>query len=262
VLVDIEKVQLGPCRDNAGKNYKSTEQRVNIVKKKETMFFVVLLLCIGFAGVGSCGGVKHHSTEGMSLIKVTKPDIGTGMGLLKTLDLRRSTREYTTGELSPEELGWLLWSANGINAQGEDHRTTPSAYGANDITVYVALSKGLYRFDARQMQLEPVSKSDIRPMTGEQPFVKEAAVELILVSDQSSWNGKPSFEKDLFSAVSAGCVAQNVYLFCASRGLATVVRSTIDREALHKYIGLSSEQKVMVVQTVGHPLNARSGTGK
>jgi nitroreductase len=232
------------------------------MEKRKAAFFYVFLLCVGLTGVGSCGGEKRHPIEGMSSVKLLKPDAETGMGLLKALDLRKSTREYAAGELSQEELAGLLWAANGVNSQGENHRTTPSAYGANDIQVFVALSKALYRYNAQQSLLEPVSKSDVRPMTGEQPFVKEAAVELILVSDQSSWNGKPSFEKDLFSAVSAGCVAQNVYLFCASRGLATVVRSTIDREALHKYIGLSSEQKVIAVQTVGRPLNALSGAGK
>jgi nitroreductase len=48
-------------------------------------------------------------------------------------------------------------------------------------------------------------------------------------------------------------VSQNVYLFCASEGLATVVRGMIDRPALAKAMNLRPDQKIILAQTVGWP---------
>ena len=52
-----------------------------------------------------------------------------------------------------------------------------------------------------------------------------------------------------------GSISQNVYLFCASEGLATVVRGSLDREALSKALKLPPQKKIMSAQTVGYPDN-------
>jgi nitroreductase len=46
-----------------------------------------------------------------------------------------------------------------------------------------------------------------------------------------------------------------VYLFCASEGLATVVRESIDRPALARAMRLRPDQKITLAQTVGYPKN-------
>ena len=52
-------------------------------------------------------------------------------------------------------------------------------------------------------------------------------------------------------ASAAGAIAQNVYLFAASAGLATVLRAWIDRGAVARALGLSDDQEVLLSQTVG-----------
>jgi nitroreductase len=49
----------------------------------------------------------------------------------------------------------------------------------------------------------------------------------------------------------AGCIAQNVYLYCACAGLATVVRGLIDRRRLAAALGLSTTQRIVLAQSVG-----------
>ena len=51
----------------------------------------------------------------------------------------------------------------------------------------------------------------------------------------------------------AGFISENVYLFCASEGLATVIRALIDRPALSKKMNLSPSQNIILAQTVGYP---------
>jgi nitroreductase len=48
-------------------------------------------------------------------------------------------------------------------------------------------------------------------------------------------------------------IAENVYIFAASEGLATGVRALIDRAALAKALRLGSDQSIMLAQCVGLP---------
>ncbi len=60
-------------------------------------------------------------------------------------------------------------------------------------------------------------------------------------------------DKEFYAAVHTGLISENVYLFCASEGLVTVVRALIDRPALGKAMGLRPDQRITLVQTVGYP---------
>jgi nitroreductase len=122
-----------------------------------------------------------------------------------------------------------------------------------EIDVYVAKADGLYLYDAKLNELLPVLAADIRAVTGKQPFVADAPINLIFVSDASKGNG--SFTEDFifYSAADAAYISQNVYLFCASEGLATVVRGWFDKESLAKAMKLRPNQRAILTQTVGFP---------
>jgi len=64
--------------------------------------------------------------------------------------------------------------------------------------------------------------------------------------------------RESYASVAAGAMAQNVYLCCASAGLATVVRAWFDRQALGQAMGLGPEQQILLTQTVGWPPAASS----
>jgi nitroreductase len=51
----------------------------------------------------------------------------------------------------------------------------------------------------------------------------------------------------------AAFICQNVYLFCASEGLAVVVRGSVDRPALANALKLRENQLIVLAQTVGFP---------
>jgi hypothetical protein len=63
----------------------------------------------------------------------------------------------------------------------------------------------------------------------------------------------PAAQRAAFASAAAGAMAQNVYLFCASAGLATVIRAWLDRDALAHAMGLNTNQQVLLSQTVGKP---------
>ncbi len=115
------------------------------------------------------------------------------------------------------------------------------------------MAEGLYLYDAKSHLLKPVLAEDIRALAGRQPFVKDAPLNLIYVADFSRISRGTSEEKDFFSAADTGFIAQNVYLFCASEGLATVVRANIDKPTLAKTMKLGPDQRITLSQTVGYP---------
>jgi nitroreductase len=119
--------------------------------------------------------------------------------------------------------------------------------------VYVATADGLYVYDAKGNKLDPVLAEDVRSATGAQPFVKDAPVTLVYVTNLAKTTHIPTADTNLFTAADAGFIAQNVYLFCASEGLAVVVRGGVDRTALAKVMKLRPDQKIVLAQTVGYP---------
>jgi SagB-type dehydrogenase family enzyme len=155
--------------------------------------------------------------------------------------------------LPDQVLSNLLWAAYGINRPDTGKRTSPSAVNWQEIDIYVATADGLYVYHAKTHTLAPLSSGDIRPATGRQDFVKEAPVNLIYVADFSRTGTAPKEDRELYSAADTGFISQNVYLYCASEGLATVVRGSIDRQALARAMKLRPDQKIILAQSVGYP---------
>jgi nitroreductase len=185
-------------------------------------------------------------------IQLIQPQIGSGNPLMQLLWKRMSSREFSPEPLPVEVLSNLLWAAFGIN-RPDGRRTAPTASNRQEIDIYVAAGNGLYLYDAKTNRLNPILAEDIRGMTGHQPYVKEAAVNLIYVADYSKMGTVTNEDKDLFSAAATGLISENVYLYCASEGLATVVRANIDKPALANVMKLRPDQKIILAQPVGYP---------
>ena len=191
--------------------------------------------------------------EAPKTIQLPAPQMDGGMPLMKALKLRCTMREYSGEALPPQELSNLLWAACGVNRPEKGLRTAPTARNMQEIDVYVALADGLYLYDAKGNALTLVVAQDLREATGKQPFVKEAPVNLVFVADYARMGDGPKEMKEFYSATDTGYISQNVYLYCASAGLGTVVRGMVDRDALAKEMNLRDDQKVVLAQTVGYP---------
>jgi nitroreductase len=110
----------------------------------------------------------------------------------------------------------------------------------------------LYLFDPHASVLRLVTEGDIRADTGWQDFVAKVPVNLIYVANLNKMDAAPIDEKKFYAALDTGFISQNVYLFCAAEGLATVVRGWVDRPALAKTMKLGPDQRIIVAQSVGY----------
>jgi nitroreductase len=186
-------------------------------------------------------------------IRLLPPRLDNAKPLMQSLKERKSGREFSSQELPLAVLSDILWAANGINRPDSGRRTAPSAINMQEIDIYAAKADGLYLFDAKENALNLIIAQDLRALTGRQPFAADAPVNLIYVADLSKMSKLSEEDRNFYSATDTGFISENVYLYCAGAGLVTVVRGAVDRPALAKAMGLRTDQKIILAQTVGYP---------
>jgi len=185
-------------------------------------------------------------------VTLPAPQKTGGMKLMQALNERKSTREFATQKLPPQVLSDLLWAAWGVN-RPDGRRTAPSASNRQEMDIYVATADGLYLYQAKEHRLQPVTSDDLRGSTVTQDYVKQAAVNLVYVADFAKMGNASAESKAMYSGADTGFISQNVYLYCASEGLVTVVRASVDRDALAKAMHLRPDQRITLAQSVGYP---------
>ncbi len=184
--------------------------------------------------------------------ELPRPRPSGGKPLLETLKLRRSTREYSEQVLPAQMLSDLLWAAFGINRPSGD-RTAPYWRHIMVIDIYAAMADGVWLYEPKRHVLVPHLRTDIRAQTGLQDFVGIAPLNLVYVAHGERMRDISTNDRRLFASVDTGFIGQNVYLFCASEGLATVFRGAVDYDGLNRTMQLGADQFVTFAQTVGYP---------
>ena len=212
-------------------------------KKLQTSGILILLLCFGFAS----------KSQDMGIIQLPAPNTQGGKPLMETLKERQSSREFSNRDIPDQILSNLLWAAFGVNRPESGKRTAASAWNRQEVDIYVATSKAVYLYNAKDNTLIPLIIGDFRDKTGTQPFVKSVPVNLVFVADFARMGNINETEKYINASTSAGAISQNVYLFCASEKMATVVRGLIDKPMLSGEMKLRPDQKIILAQSVGYP---------
>lgn len=193
------------------------------------------------------------NSQTMDTIKLPAPQTTGGKPLMEVLMQRKSTRSFTEQELSMQELSNLLWAGCGISRPESGKRTAPSAMNWQEVSIYVSLQRGVFLYDEKANALIPVLLEDIRAKTGQQDFVATAPVNLIYVADYSKMENRPDELIPIYAGTDTGFISENIYLYCASAGLGTVVRGMVDRDALQKALSLPTSKHVVYAQSVGYP---------
>lgn len=216
---------------------------------KKTLLSIAVVFCF----------VSMSAAADLAAIQLSAPDMKGGKPLMQCLKDRKTERSFSPKKLPVEVLSNLLWAAAGISRPDSGKRTAPSAKNWQEIDIYVAMEEGLYLYNAKAHALNPVVKADLRKATthalqSSRSSIAAAPLQMIYVVDYAKMTiGTSDENKLLYSGADSAFISQNVYLYCASEGLATGVRAYVDKDALAKKMNLRDKQQVVFVQAVGYP---------
>ncbi len=196
-------------------------------------------------------------------IPLPKAQVDGGKSVLAALQERRTNRSIRADKLPPQMLSNLLWAAFGVNREkgnfGKAGRTAPSASNSQEMDLYVALPEGVYLYEAIPHRLVPVAAGDFRGLSG-RGTAAIAPVNIFYVVDLTRYVlegnpdrkiNDPEIQKSYYYCA-VGLIAQNVYLFAASQGLAAWLHNC-DKISTPKEFKLRPDQRVLFAQTVGYP---------
>lgn len=176
----------------------------------------------------------------MDDIKLPEPVMTGSMPIMEALQNRKSTMKFSKEEIPLQTISEILWAANGQN-RPDGKRTTPSALNTQNISIFVVMKDGLYRYNAKMHELEAFSREDVRPVMG-----TKAPLILLYVADLSK-------QSKFLSSVDCGFIGQNVYLYSAANKLNTVFLYGVNASALNYQLDLGLGQEVLFAQLIGYP---------
>lgn len=186
-----------------------------------------------------------------------------GMPVNEVVASRHSSRTFNPAREVPDSvLGQILWMSVGVNRAKADHdmggnpadRCNPTAINRQEVTAYVFDRDGVWEYMPRTHSLALRAEGDHRALmagTAEfsQDFVLDAPASILLVTDASRFEGDRAMACALLDA---GIANQNLNLACASLGVATVPRATMDASGISALLGLSPMQIPALNNPVGY----------
>jgi SagB-type dehydrogenase family enzyme len=182
--------------------------------------------------------------------------------LERALRERRSIRTYAPAPLSLEEVGQLLWAAQGITGP-EAARTTPSAGALYPLELYLVaaavlgLPAGLYHYAPRAHELENLSTGDLREAlcaaAFDQDWMKNAPAAVLIAAAQGRTTRKYRERGKRYVAMEAGHAAQNLALQAVALGLGSCVVAAFDDARLREIFALPPGTEPFALLPVGHP---------
>ena len=176
-------------------------------------------------------------------IQLPEPQKTGGKPLFEAISERQSNRNVATDDLDLQTISDVMWAAYGFNR--ENKRVVPTANDKQELMVFATMKKGVYLYDAAANKLILKAEGDHRVASAGQEFANNAPLNIVYVADYAKGGGPVA------SGIATGAAVQGVYLVCASKGLACVIRTTIDRDGMKKILNLTEQQEVLAGQTVG-----------
>lgn len=206
------------------------------------------------SAMGAVAGAAASRAQGAQTVDLPPPILDGGKTLMQSLKERRSTREYSDRELPDQVLSNLLWAAWGVNRPQTDGRTAPHWHNVYAMDIYLTRARGVWLYQPKGQRLAFHMPGDLRAQTTTgQAFAATAPLNLVYAFDLSKLVPATASEKLIAAAACAAVVAQNVHLYCASDGLATVIRQSVPGERLAKALALPAGWIIQFAQTVGYP---------
>ncbi len=205
------------------------------------------------------------SAQALESIKLNPPDTARGHPFMTAVSVKASATEWSSRDLSLQDLSDLMWAANGLNRPEETKTTASSAMNAHDVDIYLFMKDGVFVYDYSSHELDPVREGDFRSQVMMQrpprpaapegpapPPPSEPPIQIVLISDSDRFRAGTDELKYEWGAIDTGIISQNISLFCAATGLKTRPRASMDKERIGEILELKESQHVFLNHPVGY----------
>jgi SagB-type dehydrogenase family enzyme len=220
----------------------------------------------------SCGGETDTGNGASATNPAVSADIGTIVlpsprtegpaSLEETIKGRRSMREFSSEPLSLEEVGQLLWAAQGITSS-KGARAAPSAGGTYPLEIYLAagnvtgLEPGIYHYRPVGHELATVMAGDVRARLAraslDQASVGDAPVDVVISAVYARTTDRYGDRGTRYVHLEAGHAAQNLCLQATALGLGAVTVGAFSDEQVKEVLRLADEEEPLYVIPIGRP---------
>jgi SagB-type dehydrogenase family enzyme len=219
----------------------------------------MLMMSLTFSGGCGTGGSVSPVKESIG-ITLPEPMHDSNTSVEEALLQRRSIRNYSEGDLTLEQLGQLLWAAQGIT-DPSGKRTAPSAGGLYPLEVYVVVgnvegvSPGVYKYKPDSHSLVKMVDGDQRSALSQAAFnqkdVRLGAIDIIITASYERTTKKYGERGIRYMYLEAGHAAQNICLQTVALKLGTVTIGAFDDDSVKRVLSLSDNEEPLYIMPVG-----------
>jgi len=219
------------------------------------MLFAALMLML-FLSVGDSAMADPQKS-----VDLPSPRLQGGDALEDALQRRRSVRDFSKQALTLDQVGQLLWAAQGETDES-GLRASPSAGALYPLELYLfagsvgELEPGIYHYEVGAHRLSRVASGDRRRELARaalgQSAVSEAAAVIAVGALYSRTTGKYGNRGRRYVHMEAGHAAQNVLLQATAMGLDAVPIGAFDDSDVARAASMPRGTQALYLLPVGH----------
>lgn len=190
-----------------------------------------------------------------SIISLPKPNRDGSMSLEQAIAARRSRRDFSSKPLTLEQIGQLVWAAQGKDTRS-GYRTTPSAGATYPLELFVVAADGEFHYLLDEHALEVLTDKDIRAELASaawgQEFIEAAPLTLVFTAEFARTTRRYGQRGVRYVYMEAGHAAQNVHLQAEALGLASVAVGAFDDASVSGVLSLPDYLEPLYMVAVGY----------
>jgi SagB-type dehydrogenase family enzyme len=220
----------------------------------------VVALCV-LAACGDRSPPRQVTVApGEHTVQLPQPALEGDVSVESALAQRRSTRDLRPDALTLEELGQVLWAAQGITADWGG-RTAPSAGATYPIELHIAVSSvdglepGVYRYRPDGHGLERTVEDDVRADLAQaalgQAAVAGAPVNIVIAAVEARTAERYERRAERYVVLEAGHVAQNVAIQAVALDLGSVPIGAFDDSDIAHILQLAQSERPLYILPIG-----------
>lgn len=229
-----------------------------IVSEGYGLFAVILLSLAAVLVTAVCAQeeVDDMDSDADHVKELPEPQEEGDMSVEAAIAGRRSVRSFDSRELSEQQIGQLLWAAQGITDDRRQLRAAPSAGATYPLEIHLATAEWVGHYLPEEHALEIIATEDLRTALMRaalgQRFIADAPA-VIVVSAVPERTTQRYGERGIrYIHMEAGHVAQNVHLQAVSLGLGSVPVGAARDEQIKDLLELSDDSLLLYIIPTGY----------